>query len=136
VLVSLNELRKKSVDEILQKAYSGVYNNLTVDGLGVPSQPAEIFREGTQEQVPVIIGSTDNEETAFARRRSSVCIWLRPMPKCAQCILKLQADDTAQMCSTTLLGAVHGADVKYLSGGFQKATRVKWTKTTTNSAPC
>ena len=167
---SLNELRKKSVDEILQKTQSDVYNNPTVDGWVLPGQPADIFRDGKQAHVPVIIGSTDNEEGAsYAQSRDPSTVtgykkWLeqvhfagraeeifRLYPAATDAevpamYLKLQADDTAQAAyylardvrragqkaywyvfdypgkgKTAGLGAVHGADVKYLSGVFLKS---------------
>jgi para-nitrobenzyl esterase len=164
-----NSRRKKSVAEILQKTQSYVYNNPTADGWALPGQPADIFRDGIQAHVPVIIGSTDNEEGAFYdptgpstvtgykkwleqvhfAGRTDEIFRLYPAATDAEVpamYLKLEADDTAQAAyylardvtragqkaywyvfdhpgkgKTAGLGAVHGAELKYLSGVFRKS---------------
>ncbi len=55
---SIAELRAKSVDQL--RAVAGRFGPI-VDGYVIPEDPARIFREGKQNDVPLIAGSTANE---------------------------------------------------------------------------
>ena len=67
---SIGELRNKSAKELLD---ASIKNPITyafgiVDGYVVPSQPASIYGEGKQNDVPLLVGWNANEGTYFAAR--------------------------------------------------------------------
>ncbi len=64
---ALEKLRQIPADEILKawKNDSGLHFDAIVDGWVVPQQPAEIFGEGKQMRIPVLIGSNADEATVF-----------------------------------------------------------------------
>lgn len=62
----LRSLRQIPANEIL-KAWndSGLHFGAIVDGWIVPRQPAQIFAEGKQMHIPILVGSTADEATVF-----------------------------------------------------------------------
>lgn len=69
-----DKLRQIPADEILQawKADPGLHFDAIVDGWVVPRQPAEIFAEGKQMQIPVLVGSNADEATVFGHEQKTV----------------------------------------------------------------
>lgn len=63
----LKSLRAISPDKILQawKQDPRVHFDAIVDGWVIPQQPARIFTEGRQMQIPVLVGSNADEATVF-----------------------------------------------------------------------
>jgi para-nitrobenzyl esterase len=59
---SLAELRAKPADELLKAGRGG---GPVVDGWLLPEDPAKIFAEGKQNDVPLIVGSNKDEGTFF-----------------------------------------------------------------------
>ena len=69
-----NKLRQIPADEILKawKADPGLHFDVIVDGWVVPRQPAQIFAEGKQMQIPVLVGSNADEATVFGHAQKTV----------------------------------------------------------------
>jgi para-nitrobenzyl esterase len=67
---SLAQLRALPADEILKAALANpiAYGFGVVDGYVVPRHPAEVFAEGAQHNIPLMIGWTTDEGTHFAAR--------------------------------------------------------------------
>ena len=63
----LQKLRSLSADQILNawKQDRRVHFDAIVDGWVVPEQPSQIFAEGRQMHIPVIVGSNADEATVF-----------------------------------------------------------------------
>jgi para-nitrobenzyl esterase len=64
---ALEKLRHTSANEILNawKNDPGLHFDAIVDGWVIPKQPAQIFAEGKQLQVPILVGSNADEATVF-----------------------------------------------------------------------
>ncbi len=64
---TLRALRQLSANEILRawKNDSGLRFAAIVDGWIVPKQPAQIFAEGKQLHIPILVGSNADEATVF-----------------------------------------------------------------------
>jgi para-nitrobenzyl esterase len=64
---ALEKMRKIPASEILKawKSDPGLHFDAIVDGWIVPKQPAEIFPEGKQLHIPVLVGSNADEATVF-----------------------------------------------------------------------
>jgi para-nitrobenzyl esterase len=67
---SIVELRARPADEILKAALANpiAYGFGVVDGYVVPKHPAEVYAEGGQHKVPMMVGWTADEGTIFAAR--------------------------------------------------------------------
>lgn len=63
----LPKLRDIPASQILKiwKSDPGLHFDAIVDGWVVPSQPAQLFREGKQMHVPILVGSNADEATVF-----------------------------------------------------------------------
>jgi para-nitrobenzyl esterase len=59
---NLSELRAKTADEILKNSRGGFP---IIDGWFIPDDPAAIFAEGKQNDVPLLVGSNKDEGTFF-----------------------------------------------------------------------
>jgi para-nitrobenzyl esterase len=72
----LRKMRAVPADTLLKTAASDpqVRLDVLVDGWLIPDQPARIFAEGRQLDVPVIVGSTADEATIFAGRAAVTTI--------------------------------------------------------------
>lgn len=64
---ALQRLRQTSADEILKawKDDPGLHFDAIVDGWVIPAQPAQIFAQGKQMRVPILVGSNADEATVF-----------------------------------------------------------------------
>lgn len=64
---TLRKMRQVPAKEILNawKNDSGLHFDAIVDGWVVPEQPAQIFAEGKQLHVPILVGSNADEATVF-----------------------------------------------------------------------
>ena len=62
---SLADLRALPADEILSKVRSA--GNVIIDGWFLPENPADIFAQGKQNDVPLLVGSNKDEGTFFIR---------------------------------------------------------------------
>ncbi len=67
--VKMRKLRQVPADEILKawKNDSGLHFGAVVDGWIVPRQPAQIFEEGEQLPIPILVGSNADEASVFPR---------------------------------------------------------------------
>jgi para-nitrobenzyl esterase len=63
----LQKLRDIPANEILKiwKSDPGLHFDAIVDGWVVPRQPAQIFAEGKQMRIPILVGSNADEATVF-----------------------------------------------------------------------
>ena len=108
---SLSELRSKSADEILKAPGSQDSRGVTIDGWLLPDSPERIFETGRQNDVPILIGSNDDEGAAFGQAVPSVEAWRRRASELfggkAGDFLKLypaSTDEEARKSSTTFFG--------------------------------
>lgn len=64
---ALRRLRQIPASEILKawKNDAGLHFDAIVDGWIIPKQPAQIFAEGKQMRVPILVGSNADEATVF-----------------------------------------------------------------------
>lgn len=64
----LEKLRRTPTSEILKawKNDPGLHFDAIVDGWVVPKQPTQIFAEGKQMRIPILVGSNADEATVFA----------------------------------------------------------------------
>jgi para-nitrobenzyl esterase len=71
---ALEKLRRLPANEIL-RVWSGdpkVRLDVVVDGWIIPEQPAQVFADGRQAHIPVVVGSTANEATVFGQGPTTV----------------------------------------------------------------
>ena len=69
---SIAELRSKSADEI-QQGLRG--SGMIVDGAYLPGQPSDIYLQGRQNAVDLLVGSNKDEATFFARPNNTAERW-------------------------------------------------------------
>ncbi len=64
---TLRALRQVSANEILNawKKDPGLHFDAIVDGWIVPKQPAQIFAQGKQMHIPILVGANSDEATVF-----------------------------------------------------------------------
>jgi para-nitrobenzyl esterase len=68
----LQKLRDIPANQILKtwKSDPGLHFDAIVDSWVVPKQPAQIFAEGKQMHIPILVGSNANEATVFGHNNS------------------------------------------------------------------
>ena len=71
---TLQKLRQVPANEILNawKNDSGLHFGAVVDGWVVPKQPAQIFADGEQMHIPILVGSNADEASVFGHELKTV----------------------------------------------------------------
>jgi para-nitrobenzyl esterase len=90
---SIAELRARPADEILKAALANpiAFGFGLVDGYVVPKLPAQIYAEGAQHKVPLMVGWTADEGTVFAAR---LVAWGPGLPSYVERMRAWFPDDT------------------------------------------